>query len=45
VVEPLLDRDLAGWPDDRVALVGTGRAEPTAAEQVDLSGAVVPVFA
>lgn len=44
VVCTLLDRDLHGWSDVRVALVGTGRAGPTPAELVDLAGAQVPVF-
>jgi hypothetical protein len=29
---------------ERVALVGTGRAEPTAAERGDLAGLAIPVF-
>jgi hypothetical protein len=44
VVEALLDRDLVGWSDERVSLVGTGRGEPTSAELEDLGSAVVPVF-
>lgn len=44
VAEALLGRQLAGWTDERVALVATGRAEPTAQELDDLGGAVVPVF-
>ena len=44
VVEALLDRDLVGWSDERVSLVGTGRDEPTSAELEDLGPAVVPVF-
>jgi hypothetical protein len=44
VVEVLAGRDLAGWPDERVALVGTGRAAPTPAELEDLDGAAIPVF-
>jgi hypothetical protein len=44
VTEALLGRDLAGWPDERVALVATGRAEPTDEERADLGDAVVPVF-
>lgn len=36
--------DVAGWTDERVALVGTGRARPTDAERADLGGAAVPVF-
>jgi hypothetical protein len=43
VVEELLDRSL-GWSDERVALVGSGRADPTPEELDDLAGAVVPVF-
>ena len=44
VAEALLGHDLPGWPDERVALVATGRAEPTTAERADLRDAVVPVF-
>lgn len=44
VIEALLGRDLRGWDDDRVALVGTGRATATATELGDLAGATVPVF-
>lgn len=44
VVEQLLGRELSGWTDERVALVGTGRAEPTDAERSALAGARVPVF-
>jgi hypothetical protein len=44
VVETLLGRDLAGWPDDRVALVGTGRSGPALAKDEDLKGAAIPVF-
>lgn len=44
VVEALLGRHLDGWPAERVALVGTGRAEPSPAEHEDLAGLVVPVF-
>lgn len=44
VVEALLPGSLPGWDDGRVALVGTGRAEPTPAELDDLAGAVLPVF-
>ena len=44
VVEALLDRPLEGWSGERVALVGTGRAEPTAAERDDLAGLGIPVF-
>ena len=44
VVESLLGRELAGWTDERVALVGTGRAAPTDAEGRALAGATVPVF-
>lgn len=32
------------WSDERVALVGTGRADATDAERDDLGSAVVPVF-
>ena len=44
VVESLLGRELAGWTDERVALVGTGRAAPTARESEDLTGVRLPVF-
>lgn len=44
VVEALLGRTLDGWSGERVALVGTGRAEPTAAERDALAGLTVPVF-
>jgi uncharacterized protein (TIGR03083 family) len=44
VVEALADRSLPGWSDERVALVGTGRLEPSDAELAALSGARVPVF-
>ncbi len=44
VVEGLLGRSFDGWADARVALVGTGRAEPTAAERDDLRDARLPVF-
>ena len=44
VVEELLARPLPGWSDERVALVGTGRDDPTPAEVVDLGDARVPVF-
>jgi uncharacterized protein (TIGR03083 family) len=44
VVDALLGRSLEGWPSERVALVGTGRAEPTAAERDDLAGLAIPVF-
>lgn len=44
VVEALLGRRLDGWSDRRVALVGTGRADPTTAERDDLVGLAVPVF-
>jgi len=44
VGEALLGRDLAGWTDERVALVATGRSDPTAQELLELGGAVVPVF-
>jgi hypothetical protein len=43
-VRALLDRDLTGWPDERVARVGTGRAAPTKDELIDLGGSPVPVF-
>jgi uncharacterized protein (TIGR03083 family) len=43
VVEQLLDRAL-GWSDERLALVGTGRAEPTQEELDELDGAAIPVF-
>ena len=44
VVEALLGRPLPDWSDRRVALVGTGRSEPSAAEHRDLAGLTVPVF-
>jgi hypothetical protein len=44
VAEALLGRDLPGWSDERVALVATGRADPTDEERTDLGDAVVPVF-
>ncbi len=44
VVGALLDRDLSGWPDERVALVATGRTDPTPGEVEDLAGADIPVF-
>lgn len=44
VVEALLERNLDGWPDERVALVTTGRTEPSAVERQQLAGAKVPVF-
>ena len=44
VAEALLGRELPGWPDERVALVATGRADPTDEERADLGDAVVPVF-
>ena len=44
VVEALLGRTPDGWPAERVVLVGTGRAEPTAVERDALAGLVVPVF-
>jgi uncharacterized protein (TIGR03083 family) len=46
VVEALLERPLPGWTDERVALVGTGRAAPTASESTDLGPDTdrVPVF-
>lgn len=44
VTEALLGRELPGWSDERVALVATGRADPTAQERGDLGDAVVPVF-
>ena len=44
VVDALLDRQApADWPDDRYALVATGRAAPTAEER-ELLGDRVPVF-
>jgi hypothetical protein len=46
VVEALLEHPLPGWSDKRVALVGTGRAAPTADEFADLGPATdrLPVF-
>jgi len=44
VVEELLPRRLPRWSDERVALVGTGRADPTPEERDDLGEARVPVF-
>lgn len=44
VVESLLGRELEGWSDERVALVGTGRAVATDVERDALGGAGVPVF-
>jgi uncharacterized protein (TIGR03083 family) len=46
VVEALLEHPLPSWEDQRVALVGTGRAAPTAEESDDLGAAVdrLPVF-
>lgn len=46
VVQRLLGpgASLDGWTDERVALVGTGRAVATGAERDDLGGATVPVF-
>ena len=46
VVEALLDHPLPGCSDERVALVGTGRAAPTADEIADLGAASdrLPVF-
>ncbi len=44
VAEALLGRELPGWSDERVALVATGRADPTDEERADLGDAVVPVF-
>ena len=44
VTEALLELDLPAWTDERVALVATGRAEPTPQERGDLGDAVVPVF-
>jgi uncharacterized protein (TIGR03083 family) len=46
VVEALLEQPLPGWSDERVALVGTGRAAPTASESTDLGPATarLPVF-
>ena len=44
VVEALLGRTLDGWSTERVVMVGTGRAEPTAVERDALAGLDVPVF-
>lgn len=46
IVEALLDQPLPGWSDVRVALVGTGRATPTAEEKDALGRAAarLPVF-
>lgn len=44
VAEALVGRELPGWPDERVAVVATGRAVPTDEERADLGDAVVPVF-
>lgn len=46
VVEALLEHRLPGWSDQRVALVGTGRAAPAKAEVADLGAAAsrLPVF-
>lgn len=44
VVESLLGRELPGWTDERVALVGTGRAAATDVERSALAGTTVPVF-
>ncbi|WP_297625782.1 hypothetical protein [Nocardioides sp.] len=44
VVERLLGVELPWWTDERVALVGTGRATPTEHESHDLSGVRLPVF-
>ncbi|MDZ5660334.1 maleylpyruvate isomerase N-terminal domain-containing protein [Nocardioides sp. S-58] len=44
VVEALLGEELPGWTDERVALVGTGRAAPTAEERARLSDVRLPVF-
>lgn len=44
VVEQLLAVDLPRWSDERVALVGTGRATPTREERADLSGVRLPAF-
>jgi hypothetical protein len=46
VVEALLERPLPEWSDERIALVGTGRAAPTA-DEVDALGPAadrLPVF-
>jgi uncharacterized protein (TIGR03083 family) len=46
VVEALLEQGLPQWSDQRVALVGTGRAAPTPDEGTDLGPAAdrLPVF-
>ena len=46
VVEALLEQPLPQWTDERVALVGTGRAAPTPDESSDLGPATdqLPVF-
>ncbi|NYE35282.1 uncharacterized protein (TIGR03083 family) [Nocardioides cavernae] len=44
VVEALVGRDLPGWSDERVALVGTGRAVPTDAERTVLADVRLPLF-
>ena len=46
IVEALLGQSLPGWSDERVALVGTGRAVPNAEEIGDLGPAAdhIPVF-
>jgi len=46
IVEALLERPLPGWGDERIALVGTGRAAPNADEIADLGPATdrLPVF-
>lgn len=44
VVEALLGRDLPGWGDERVALVGTGRAVVTDVERDALGDVRLPVF-
>lgn len=46
VVEALLEQPLQKWSDERVALVGTGRAAPTPDEATDLGPAAgrLPVF-
>lgn len=46
VVQTLLApaASVAGWSDERVVLVGTGRSAPTASERADLGEAAVPVF-
>jgi hypothetical protein len=44
VVEVLLGLQLTEWSDERVAVVGTGRASPTDAERAALTGARLPVF-